>query len=124
MTRTLFLLPLLAATASAAATASGAPSLRPAFINTIVSSYPDGRTAYLWLDRGGGYRATGRRGQRSDGHWSLKGDKVCLKQSHPMAIPFHYCTAVPAGGAGTKWTAKDIGGQTLNLQMVAGRVKR
>ncbi len=52
--------------------------LEPAFANTIVSTYPDGRTAKLWLERDGAYRGqsrkgTGRRGPASglSAAWSL-----------------------------------------------------
>src|SRR5207249_1593703 len=60
-----------------------------AFGNTIVSTYPDGRTAELWLHPDGGYDAMGRRKDPSSGHWKVKGEKVCLKQKKPIPVPFH-----------------------------------
>jgi len=97
------------------------PALDAAFANTIVSTYPDGRTAYLWLARDGSYKAMGRRRDRSDGHWTLKSGKLCLKQSHPMAIPFTFCTPVRSGGVGTTWPAKAVTGEKIQVRIVAGR---
>jgi hypothetical protein len=96
-------------------------SLETAFSNTIRSTYPDGRTAYLWLSRDGSYKAMGRRKDRSDGHWSYKGGKVCLKQAHPMAVPFSFCTGLHEGGIGTRWSAKAVSGEPIQVQVVAGR---
>jgi hypothetical protein len=41
--------------------------LQRAFGNTIVSTYPDGRTAELWLEPSGDYRAMGRKRDPSSG---------------------------------------------------------
>ena len=95
--------------------------LETAFHNTIVSTYPDGRTAELWLDRDGSYVAEGRRHDRSSGHWKLKGGKLCLKQSHPIPVPFTYCTAVHDGGVGTSWAGKAVSGEAINIKVVKGR---
>jgi hypothetical protein len=96
-------------------------AMEAAFSNTIRSTYPDGRTAELWLKRDGSYTAMGRRKDRSDGHWSMKGSKLCLKQSHPMAVPFTFCAPVRAGGVGTSWSAKAVSGEKIKVQVVAGR---
>jgi hypothetical protein len=95
--------------------------LEPAFHNTILSTYPDGRQARLWLDADGGYRAEGRRGDPSSGHWKVKGDKLCLKQSHPLPTPFSYCTHIHAGGVGTSWTGKAVTGEAIRITLIAGR---
>ena len=95
--------------------------LEPAFSNTIVSTYPDGRTAKLWLNRDGTYRAQGRRGKPSSGRWTLKGERICLKQTRPMAGPFSYCTAVKRGGVGTTWSGKAVTGEPIRIKLVAGR---
>ncbi|HEX8569704.1 MAG TPA: hypothetical protein VF699_07250 [Caulobacteraceae bacterium] len=95
--------------------------LEPAFKNTIVSTYPDGRTAKLWLNSDGTYRAQGRRGKPSSGRWTLKGERICLKQSKPMAGPFSYCTNVKRGGVGTSWSAKAVTGEPIRVKVVAGR---
>ena len=107
----------LAPMASAAETAD----LKPAFSNTIVSTYPDGRKAKLWLNSDGSYRAQGRRGKPSSGKWTLKGEKLCLKQQKPSAGPFSYCTPIKRGGVGTSWTGKAVTGERIRIQLVAGR---
>ena len=96
-------------------------ALEPAFSNTIVSTYPDGRKAKLWLNRDGTYRAQGRRGRPSSGRWSVKGQQICLKQTRPFPAPFSYCTPVRRGGVGTSWTGKAVTGERIRIQLVAGR---
>lgn len=98
--------------------ADAPPALQKAFGNTVVSTYPDGRTGELWLDPSGAYSAMGRRQDRSNGHWSVRGDKLCLKQSRPIPVPFAYCTALPTDGA---WTAKAVSGETIHVRLVKGR---
>jgi hypothetical protein len=117
-----------AAVAVAASTLLAAPALaadpailEPAFSNTIVSTYPDGRKAKLWLNADGTYRAQGRRGKPSSGRWTLKGEQICLKQRRPVAGPFSYCTGVKRGGVGTSWTGKAVTGERIRIQLVAGR---
>jgi len=101
---------LAAATLMAGPSFAAAPSVSEAFGNTLVSTYPDGRTAKLWLKPDGAYTAQGRRGDPSSGHWKLKHDKLCLSQSHPFPAPFSYCTAVPAHGLNEAWPAKAVTG--------------
>ena len=103
------------------ALAAVAADLRPAFANTIVSTYPDGRKAKLWLSSDGSYRAQGRRGKPSSGKWSLKGEKLCLKQQKPMAGPFSYCTPIKRGDVGTNWIGKAVTGERIRIELVAGR---
>ena len=43
--------------------AAAAPPVEAAFGNTVVTTYPDGRTQLLWLSRDGAYTAKGRRRQ-------------------------------------------------------------
>ncbi|MBX7249318.1 MAG: hypothetical protein K1X35_09800 [Caulobacteraceae bacterium] len=108
---------------TADAAAAGATGLDAAFGNTVVSTYPDGRTALLWLKPDGTYDAMGRRRTPSSGTWALKGDKVCLKQKKPRAVPFTYCTAVPTGGVGASWTGKAVTGEKIRIKLVAGRIR-
>jgi hypothetical protein len=96
-------------------------SLGPAFKNTIVSTYPDGRQGKLWLKADGSYTAEGRRKDRSDGRWTVKGDKICLRQSHPATLPLSYCTALPSGGVGASWDAKSVTGEPIKVKLVKGR---
>lgn len=111
---------IAAAVLAAAATVHAAPppqELQPAFGNTIVSTYPDGRKAELWLQPNGSYTAKGRRGDPSSGHWKIKGQKICLSQSRPFAAPFAYCTALPSG---TVWSARAVTGEAIRVQIVKG----
>ena len=100
--------------------APASSNVSPAFGNTIVSTYPDGRQGRLWLKPGGLYEYRGRRNTPSSGYWAIKGDKVCLKQSKPKAIPFTYCTPAPTGGVGTTWKAKAVTGETVSVTLVKG----
>jgi hypothetical protein len=101
----------------ASATAS---VVEQAFGNTIVSTYPDGRKGELWLAAGGAYTAEGRRHDPSSGHWSVKGSKLCLKQSRPIPAPFSYCTPLPSGGMGASWSAKAVTGEQIRVKLVKG----
>ena len=120
-------LPILCSAAAALALActpahaADVSALEPAFTNTIVSTYPDGRTARLWLNRDGTYRAQGRRRTDSSGTWTLKGEKLCLKQRKPFPGPFSYCTGIKRGGVGTRWTGKAVTGEKITIQVAAGR---
>jgi hypothetical protein len=115
----LLLLSSLAVLAAVAPAASAAEVSR-AFGNTILSTYPDGRTAELWLRPDGSYSAEGRRGDASRGRWSLKGAKLCLKQSKPFSAPFSYCTPIPASGMGRPWSAKAVTGEQISVRLVSG----
>jgi hypothetical protein len=116
------LIALLAVDAPGAfADAPGAEKLTAAFGNTVVSTYPDGRTAMLWLKPNGTYNAVGRRRTPSSGVWTVRGNKVCLKQKKPRAVPFSYCTPVPEGGIGASWGGKAVTGEKIRIRLVAGR---
>ena len=92
-----------------------------AFGNTIKTFYKDGRNQRIWLKADGSWEAIGRRGTSSSGRWTLKEDKVCLKQTKPFPAPFKYCTAIPAdGGVGVVWTGKDMAGEPIRLTVVKG----
>ncbi len=111
---------LLTPTLAIAAPDRAAPddaALAPAFKGTIVSTYPDGRQGHLWLSADGSYKAAGRRGDKSSGHWKLKGDQVCLSQSHPIPAPFAFCTPKPAS---TEWSAKAVSGEPIKVRLVKG----
>ena len=112
----------LALAAAAPCLAAEASALHETFGNTIVSTYPDGRKAELWLHPDGSYDAEGRKHDRSQGHWKINGEKLCLKQSHPMSFPFTYCTALTKGAVGTSWTGKAVTGEAIQIQLVRGIV--
>ncbi|HEX5379830.1 MAG TPA: hypothetical protein VFW47_14735 [Phenylobacterium sp.] len=107
------------ALATTAATAPIPAELGKAFGNTVVSTYPDRRTALLWLKRDGTYDAKGRHRTPSSGTWTLKGDRVCLKQLKPVRAPFRYCTPLPSGST---WTAKAVTGERIRVRIVRGVV--
>jgi hypothetical protein len=112
----------LALAATAPCLAAEASALHETFGNTIISTYPDGRKAELWLHPDGSYDAEGRRHERSAGHWKIKGEKLCLKQSHPFAFPLTYCTPLVQGGIGASWTGKAVTGEEIHIQLVRGVV--
>jgi len=89
------------------------PQLEKAFHSTIVSTYPDGRTAELWMKPDGSYTSMGRRHERHSGHWKLSGDKVCFKRGL-----FGYCTAIPGD---TAFTTKAVTGETIQVKLIPGR---
>jgi hypothetical protein len=100
--------------------------LEKAFGSTIVSTYPDGRQAELWLKRDGTYEAEGRRHDRTSGVWQLKDDKdgmkLCLKQRKPFAAPpfFSYCPQVPDSGLDKPWMGKAFTGERISIRLVRG----
>ena len=96
--------------------------LEQAFGSTIVSTYPDGRQAELWLKRDGSYTAEGRRHDRSGGTWQIKdgGSKLCLRQRRPFPAPFSFCTGVPEGGLDKPWTGKAYTGEQTSIKLVKG----
>ena len=110
---------LLAGSALAQAPVATVPEA--VFSNTVVSTYPDGRTAKLWLERDGVYRGMGRRGKPSSGRWTLKGEQICLKQMRPFPAPFSYCTPLRQGEVGTEWAGKAVTGEAVTIKLVAGR---
>jgi hypothetical protein len=111
----------LATTLITTGAAGAASPIEKTFGATIVSTYPDGRKAELWLQRDGSYTARGRRGDGSSGHWSVKGGKLCLSQSRPIPSPFSYCTAIPDKPMGASWSAKAVTGEAIRVTVVKGR---
>ena len=103
------------------AAVSAATPVDGAFGNTIISTYPDGRTARLWLHAGGAYDARGRRGDPSSGRWSIKGDKVCLRQSRPIPVPFSYCTPFGEARVGATWKGRAVTGEAISIRLVKGQ---
>lgn len=112
---------LLSIAVAAASVAVGPVDVTPAFTSTIVSVYPDGREAKLWLEPDGSYRGQGRRGQPSGGRWSIKGPKLCLKQQRPFPGPFSYCKPLREASVGSSWADKAITGEPIRIEVRAGR---
>jgi hypothetical protein len=113
-------LALLLAAPSQAAAPEAPEAVRQAFGNTIVSTYPDGRTGLLWLKPDGTYTGKGRRRLPSSGTWTVRGAKMCLRQLKPRKAPFNYCTALPSA---TTWTAKAVTGETVRVKVEKGIVE-
>lgn len=98
--------------------------LEAAFGNTIISTYPNGAIARLWLQKDGAYTSLSRRQQPTSGRWVARGAEICLSQKRPFIAPIAYCTSVPLGGVGTEWSAKAPTGESIRLRLVAGKVER
>jgi hypothetical protein len=113
MLRTAGLVGGLVLLTAAAAPTQAPPALQKAFTGTIVSTYPDGRQARLWMNRSGDYTSMGRRHDRHHGRWSVKGDKVCFHRGI-----FGYCTAIPTN---TAFTTHAVTGETIQVRLVPGR---
>lgn len=117
---------MLALAFFAAALVSGGPGpteadLAPAFGNTLLSTYPDGRTARMWLQRDGVYQGQGRRGGLSRGVWRVRDGQVCFSQRRPVPLPGSFCTPIVPGEIGASWTARAMTGETIRVALVAGR---
>jgi hypothetical protein len=95
--------------------------VKPAFGNTVLSVYPDGRSQKIWMHPDGTWDGQSRRGTPLAGSWNVKGDKVCMKQSKPPTLPVAYCTAFPQKTyVGVSWTSKDMSGTPIELKVVHG----
>lgn len=101
--------------------ASATPDISQAFGNTIQSTYPDGRQAEVYLQQGGAYQSTGRRGQHTSGVWRMRGNRLCLNQRQPFAGPFGYCTPIPER-TDAEWSARAPTGESIRVRMVHGHV--
>lgn len=103
--------------------AFAAPRIDTVFGNTIVSTYPDGRMAYLWLRPDGSYELLNRKRTTSGGDWSIKGEAVCMKQSKPFPAPMTFCTPAPVGDGAAPWRAKALTGEQVLVRVVKGIVR-
>lgn len=92
-----------------------------AFGNTVIATYPDGRSQRIWLHPDGGWDGIGRNGRDVAGSWRLKDDKVCLRQSKPPTLPVSICVAFPVNGApGVQWDSHDFIGRPIRLTLQRG----
>ncbi|MBS0334445.1 MAG: hypothetical protein JSS35_16880 [Proteobacteria bacterium] len=122
MSRSATFLAALALTATARAAeppAHFAPNVSATFGNTVLSVYPDGRSQKIWIQPDGAWTGLSRRGKPLAGHWTLKGDKVCLRQSQPPTLPISFCQALPADMA-KGVDSKDVLGTPIHLRLVKG----
>jgi hypothetical protein len=108
-----------------AAEAAEAPSSRiaAAFGNTVMSVYPDGRSQKIWLQPDGTWTGLSRRGMPLAGKWTIRGEKVCLRQSKPPTLPISFCQVLPADPqAGID--SKDIIGTPIHIKLLKGHVEQ
>jgi hypothetical protein len=124
MTRSMLLLSvtLLALPLAAPAAAAQPAGVSAAFGNTVLTIDPDGRSRKIWLKPDGTWTGLSRRGLDLAGSWSVKGEKVCLKQSKPR-LPGSMCEKFPTE-PGVTFKTKDPGGKTVQLKLVKGRVTK
>ena len=107
---------------SSTAQAETAPAgIAATFGNTVTSTYPDGRSQKIWLQSDGSWTGRSRRGRPLAGKWSMRGEKVCLKQTSP-AMPFSFCQVLPADPE-VGLTSKDLAGTPIRLKLVKGLPK-
>ena len=108
--------------AGPAAYAEAAPAgIAATFGNTVTSTYPDGRSQKIWLMPDGTWTGRSRRGAPLAGKWSMRGEKVCLRQTSP-AMPFSFCQVLPADPE-VGLTSKDLVGTPIRLKLVKGMPK-
>jgi hypothetical protein len=92
-----------------------------AFGNTVISSYPDGTSQKIWLHADGTWNGISRHNAALAGKWSLRGDKVCMRQTAPPTLPISYCTPIPSGSQpGVQWTGRDVAGRSITLSLMKG----
>lgn len=114
-------LALAAALATAAQAADAPAQVQPAFGNTVLSIYPDGRSQKIWMHPDGSWEGQSRRGTPLAGRWSIKDGKVCMKQSKPPTLPVAYCARFPDNTfVGVTWTSKDMAGTPIQIKVVKG----
>lgn len=107
------------AAATIAASSPGA-GLEPAFGNTIVTTYPNGKSTRTWLHRDGTYEALRANGDRTGGVWKIKGGELCITQKRPVYVPLTFCTQIVPGGVGTTWSAKGLRGEPVRNILLPG----
>lgn len=120
--RTLLLISMAMAGAAGAALAEDTTpdkAVAATFGNTVMSMYPDGRSQKIWMHPDGTWNGKSRRGIDLAGKWTMKGDKVCLRQSSPPTLPISFCQAMPKDPDVTL-TSHDLLGQTIHLKIVKG----
>jgi hypothetical protein len=124
MSSKLAALALLTSAVSAAAPAAWAePKVEATFGNTVESIYADGRSQKIWMHPDGTWNGLSRRGNPLAGKWSVKGDKVCLRQTSPPTLPISFCQAFPENPETGVFT-KDLGGAPIHLKIIKGIVDK
>ncbi len=112
----------LAGPLAAHAAATPSANVKAAFGNTVLTIDPDGRSRKIWLRPDGTWTGLSRRGLDLAGKWTVKGDKVCLRQSKPPLFG-SMCETFPTDpkvGVETK----DPTGKVIQLKLVEGHVRK
>jgi hypothetical protein len=110
-----------AAFAGLNAQAADLAPVAPAFGNTVLATYPDGRSQKIWLHPDGSWDGIARNGVALSGHWRLAGDKVCMRQSKPPTLPISFCTPFPEHTEpGVQWASHDVVGNPIKLSLQKG----
>jgi hypothetical protein len=91
------------------------------FGNTVMSLYDDGQSQKIWMKPDGTWTGKSRRGVDLSGRWTMKGDKVCLRQTQPPTLPISFCQQMPKDPDVTL-TSHDLLGKTIHLRIVKGIV--
>ena len=130
MTKLALLIPALATAISGFAAApaaraadTAASKVAATFGNTVFSIYPDGRSQKVWLKQDGTWTGQSRRGNPLAGKWTAKGDKICLKQTHPPMFGFGFCQVFPDDPS-KGIDSKDLLGTKIHLKLVKGHVTK
>lgn len=137
MNRIALIIPTLALAAAACAASAAQPAgkadadkpsgekanVAATFGNTVLSIYPDGRAQKIWLQPDGSWSGLSRRGNPLAGKWSVKGEKVCLRQSKPPTLPISFCQPFPEDPV-KGIEAKDLTGTPIHLKLVKGHVEK
>jgi len=100
--------------------AAAAARLRIAFGNTVLDTFPDGRTSEAWLQPDGTYTGEGRTHTKSYGRWFVDGAKLCFRQAHPFAFGYVYCTPIPDVRMGEAWRARSPMGEEVTVKIIPG----
>jgi hypothetical protein len=110
-----------AAFAGLNAQAADLAPIAPAFGNTVLATYPDGRSQKIWLHPDGSWDGVARNGTSLSGRWQLKGEKVCMRQSKPPTLPISFCTPFPEHSEpGVQWASHDVVGHPIILSLQKG----
>lgn len=97
--------------------------VKAAFGNTVISTYPDGRSQKVWLHPDGTWTGLSRRGTKLAGAYTVKNQKVCFRQKKPPTLPISFCSDFPDHPTvGAKWSSKDLTGTPIKLSLVRGVV--
>lgn len=95
-----------------------ADTMRAAFANTIVITYPSGGVSRYYFNEDHSFTATVPSGARTSGLWDITVDQLCLT----ALSGDRFCLPFPAGKrVGDAWTQAATDGTQIAATIVAGR---